>query len=84
MSIINTFPVFDADQVLTNKHLNDLFNYLDQQDRLSRCKLIGSGIVCGLDISSSPGAITVSKGCGLTSQGYILLLCQSVYTHCIA
>jgi len=83
MSIVNTFPVFDADQVLTNKHLNDLFNYLDQQDRLSRCKLIGSGIVCGLDISSSPGAITISKGCGLTSQGYILLLCQSVYTYCI-
>ena len=76
MSIANTFPFFEADQVLTNKHLNDLFNYLDQQERLTRCKLLGSGIVCGLDISHTNDTINVTRGCGLTSQGYLMMLCD--------
>ncbi|HTE12503.1 MAG TPA: hypothetical protein VK645_16080, partial [Chitinophagaceae bacterium] len=76
MSIANTFPVFEPDQVLTNQHLNDLFNYLDQQDRLTRCKLMGSGIVCGLEISHTSDTINITKGCGLTSQGYIILFCD--------
>jgi hypothetical protein len=78
MSIANTFPVFEPDQVLTNRHLNDLFNYLDQQDRLTRCKLLGSGIVCGLDISHTTDTINITKGCGLTSQGYIILFCDHI------
>ena len=78
MSIANTFPVFEPDQVLTNKHLNDLFNYLDEQDRLTRSKLIGSGIVCGLEISLANDTINITKGCGLTSQGYIILFCDHV------
>src|SRR4249919_330545 len=78
MSIANTFPFFEADQVLTNKHLNDLFNYLDQQDRLSRCKLMGSGIVCGLEISHTSDTINITKGCGLTTQGYIILFCDHI------
>ncbi len=76
MSIANTFPFFEADQVLTNNHLNSLCNYLDQQERLSRCKLIGSGIVCGLEISHTNDTINITRGCGLTSQGYIILLCD--------
>lgn len=76
MSIANTFPVFEPDQVLTNKHLNDMFNYLDEQDRLTRCKLLGSGIVCGLDISQTASSISITKGCGLTTQGYIIMLCD--------
>ena len=78
MSIANTFPVFEPDQVLTNEHLNNLFNYLDQQDRLTRCKLLGSGIVCGLNISNTSDTINITKGCGLTSQGYLVLFCDHV------
>lgn len=84
MSIHDKFPVFEADQVLTNDHLNCLFNYLDQQSRLTRIKLIGSGIVCGLDIKYSANSIHVSKGCGLTSQGYMIMLCDTEYTHYIS
>ena len=76
MSIVNSFPFFEPDQVLTNNHLNNLFNYLDQQERLTRCKLLGSGIVCGLEISHTNDTINITKGCGLTSQGYIILLCD--------
>ena len=44
-----TYPVFEANQVLTNAHLNDLFEYLDEQTRLTRANLIGIGIACGLE-----------------------------------
>jgi hypothetical protein len=66
------YIVFEPDQVLTNDHLNETFNYLDQQNRWTRNKLIGIGIVCGLDIALNPGVIEISKGCGVTSQGYLI------------
>ncbi len=84
MNTTNFYPVFEADQVLTNKHLNDMFNYLEQQDRLSRMKLTGCGIVCGLEVVVQPAvSITVSKGCGLTSQGFLITFCDTVFTHFI-
>ena len=81
MTIANTYPVFEADQVLTNDHLNSMVNYLDQQDRLTRMKLVGSGIVCGLEIEPGNDEIKVTKGCALTSQGFMVLHCDTVYTH---
>ena len=50
MSNTNAYIIFEPDQVLTNDHLNELFDYLDVQERLTRNKLIGIGIVCGLEI----------------------------------
>ena len=82
MNTAKSYPVFEADQVLTNRHLNDMFNYLEQHDRLTRIKLIGSGIVCGLDVSfQEKDSISVSKGCGLTSQGYLITFCDTKFTH---
>ncbi|MEO7767506.1 MAG: hypothetical protein ABIS01_08775, partial [Ferruginibacter sp.] len=82
MNIANTYPVFEPDQVLTNRHLNSLFDYLDQQDRLTRMKLIGSGIVCGLEIIFNENvSIKVTAGSGLTSQGYLITFCDTVFTH---
>ncbi|MDB5137182.1 MAG: hypothetical protein JWP37_3785 [Mucilaginibacter sp.] len=66
------YIVYEPDQVLTNDHLNETFNYLDQQNRWTRNKLIGIGIVCGLDIVPNPTNIQVNKGCGVTSQGYLI------------
>ena len=69
-----THPVFEANQVLTNAHLNDLFEYLDEQTRLTRSNLIGIGIACGLDVTfQEPGTVHLSKGCGVTSQGYLVV-----------
>ena len=51
MDPINTMPFFQANQVLTYNHLNELAAYLYQQERYTRNKLIGSGIVCGLSFS---------------------------------
>jgi len=70
------FPVFEANQVLTSGHLNGVFDYLDEQTRLTRSNLIGIGIVCGLDITldtSTGASIRLSRGCGVTSEGYLLI-----------
>ena len=81
MQPLQSYPVFEADQVLSNGHLNNLLNYLEQQERLTRIKLIGRGVVCGLEINTSSTAIRINKGCGLTSQGYLVQLCDSNFTH---
>jgi hypothetical protein len=83
MQPIQSYPVFEADQVLSNGHLNNLVNYLEQQERLTRIKLVGRGIVCGLEINPSNAAINISKGCGLTSQGYLMQLCDTNFTPII-
>lgn len=71
--LIDHFPVFEANQVLTSGHLNDVFDYLDQQERLTRSHLVGIGIVCGLEIKLTGGTIALSKGCGVTSEGYLIV-----------
>lgn len=75
------YIVFEPDQVLTNDHLNETFNYLDQQNRWTRNKLIGIGIVCGFEIVLNTGVIEVTKGCGVTSQGYLITQNTSRYTY---
>lgn len=67
------FPVFEANQVLTSGHLNDVFDYLDQQERETRSYLIGIGIACGLEIALNGSTISLSKGCGVTSEGYLIV-----------
>lgn len=72
---------FEADQVLTNNDLNETFSYLDQQSRWTRNKLIGIGIVCGFDIVHHTGVIEITKGCGVTSQGYLITQGNELYTY---
>jgi hypothetical protein len=78
----NEYIVFQPDQVLTNAHLNQLFYYLDRQNRLTRIKLIGMGIVCGFELEvvlnaqSFISTIKIDKGCGITSQGYLISDCE--------
>ena len=78
--ILNKYPVFESNQVLTSTQLNNLVNYLDQQNRLTRAKLIGMGVVCGLEVSygSAANEITISRGTGITSEGYLINLGECV------
>ncbi len=73
-SIYNSYPKFDANQVLTHQNLNDLVSYLDEQGRLTRTNLIGIGIACGLEVSYDNGTriVTISKGTGVTSEGLLI------------
>ena len=72
-SLLDHYPVFEANQVLMSSHLNDAFDYLDQQERQTRSRLIGIGIVCGLEVRLAGSAIALGKGCGVTSEGYLIV-----------
>jgi hypothetical protein len=80
----SVYPKFVPDQVLTSGDLNSLFSYLDEQGRLTRTRLIGIGIVCGLQVkfTADPASVTITKGCGVTSKGYLVVFDEDkVYTH---
>ena len=81
MSRNNFYPEFVADQVLTAKQLNDLLNYLDGQDQLTRSSLIGIGIACGLDSSFNGKSIKIPKGTGVTSTGNLIRFSDGEYSH---
>lgn len=70
--IIPSYPIFEGSQVLTSDQLNQLGAYLDQQNRLTRSKLIGIGIVCGLQIRPLTAGLKISKGLGITSEGFLI------------
>ena len=76
------YPVFEADQVLSQKHLNNITSYLEEQDRVTRVGAIGIGIVCGMKISNPRDAI-IQIGCGtaITSLGYQIQWEQQQFTH---
>ncbi|UYQ93539.1 hypothetical protein MKQ68_00295 [Chitinophaga horti] len=75
---------FEDNQVLTASQLNNLVRYFDYQDRLTRTRLLGAGIVCGLKVVNGNGSITVTKGCGITSDGDLITLEQDVqYTQAL-
>jgi len=73
---LDSFPHFMPNQVLTHTQLNQLAFYLEQQDRFTRQRLIGIGIVCGLQadliVSGSTRTVEISKGVGVTSCGFLI------------
>lgn len=75
------YPVFEADQVLSQKHLNSVVSYLEEQDRLSRTGLLGMGIVCGLEISHpQPNQVKIGCGTAVTSLGYEINWEEKLFT----
>ena len=76
-------PNFVSNQLLTSTQLNQLFDYLDEQDRLSRIKLTGSGIICSLSwqLTGAKKIVNIHEGYGLSSDGYLLSLDSDNYTH---
>ncbi len=81
--IRNHFPNFVPNQVLTSGQLNALREYLDQQDRLSRVRLSGTGDLCGLHVEwlTTSKTVKVSNGLGISSDGYLLELAASRFSH---
>ncbi len=80
------YPEFVPNQILTNKQLNDLRIYLAEQDRRSRIRLTGTGIVYGLSWTvksevDGPWQIVIDEGFGITSEGYLIELEKTTYTH---
>lgn len=82
--LVEEFHYFEDNQVLTASHLNTVVDFLDRRDRMTRTKLIGTGIVCGLEVSfnNSNKTITISKGTAITSDGDLLHVDQdTIYSH---
>ena len=90
--VYSQMPFFQPNQVLTYNHLNELAGYLYQQERYTRNKLMGSGIVCGLSFSwtaaGSNATVLIDEGCAITGAGYLIVFKQPVkngvqlpYTH---
>ena len=80
--LIQEYPVFEADQVLSQKHLNKLIAYLEEQDRLSRTSLIGMGVVCGLEIDKpNSNSVIINCGTAITSLGFLIPFETTRYTH---
>ncbi|MBI5895994.1 MAG: hypothetical protein HZB24_08330, partial [Desulfobacterales bacterium] len=75
--VLQTYTVFEDNQVLTAGQLNQRMDYLEQQTRLSRVRLHGIGLVCGLNLSLERGRIRLSKGSAVTSQGDLLNLAEN-------
>lgn len=85
-------PLFQPNQVLTYEHLNNLKDFLFQQERYTRNKLIGSGIVCGLSFDwitlGVNAEVVIQEGVATTSAGYLMVYTKPVennvemtYTH---
>lgn len=71
---VPTYRGFVENQVLTEKQLNEVIDYLDYQDRLSRVLLSGVGIVCGLQVSLNKADLTIAlaEGAAVTTAGNLL------------
>jgi len=70
---LDAIPVFKPNQALTADNLNDLRDFLDQEDRLTRRALVGIGVMCGFRIDVDAAAdVLISKGVAVTSEGHLI------------
>lgn len=72
---INCYPIFETNQILTSTQLNRLREFLDKDNRITRLNIAGSGIVSGLEaeFTLSSSLLSVKKGYGITSDGYLII-----------
>ncbi|KUJ62156.1 hypothetical protein AR687_09035 [Flavobacteriaceae bacterium CRH] len=75
-TITGHYHSYVADQVLTHFQLNETIDYFDDQNRLNRVFLTGTGIICGFQVSANAAYSTVSitQGNGITTDGDLIKL----------
>jgi hypothetical protein len=81
MELINKTTVFEENQVLTAGQLNTMQDFLFQESRLTRIRLIGRGIACGLEASRVGNVYHITKGVGVSSWGFLISLGDCELTH---
>jgi len=81
MDVPMFYPVFENGQVLTSSLLNHIIDYLEPQDRLTRSRLVGVGIVCGLkpDWDAGGRTLKLSRGVAVTSEGHLIAEDETVF-----
>lgn len=77
-NILNTpsthYSLFEPNQVLASQQLNSLALYVNYQEHLARVKLLGVGIVDGLQVRRSEDSVTIRRGVGITTDGDLVVL----------
>lgn len=75
-TITGHYHSYVEDQVLTHYQLNETIDYFDDQNRLNRIFLTGTGIACGFQVSTNADYDTVSitQGTGITTDGDLIKL----------
>lgn len=75
-NITGNYHSYVADQMLTHYQLNETIDYFDDQNRLSRIFLTGTGIVCGFQVSINAGntILSITQGNGITTDGDLIKL----------
>lgn len=73
------YPIFEANQVLSSNHLNELLRYLDDSDRATRSHTIGTGWLGGAELlmrmrQGKLDQIRLTCGAGITSLGYLAVI----------
>lgn len=82
LEILNReYSRFVPDQVLTDVQLNELIDFFEDQHRLTRTCLVGTGIVCGLHLYRGTTAVTLTPGVAVTTDGDLLRPVQSSYPY---
>lgn len=66
-----SIPIFESGYPLRVDDLDNMFNYLDDNERHTRICLIGAGIFYGLEVEVVGTTITIKSGAGVTSQGFL-------------
>jgi len=75
-NITGQYHSYVEDQVLTHHQLNETIDYFDDQSRLQKVFLTGTGIACGFAISITPDhtSISITQGTGITTDGDLIKL----------
>jgi len=78
-TITTLYRKFTKNQVLTEGHLNEIVDFFDDQDRISRIGLSGVGIICGFQVSYNEPVkmVTITQGSGITTDGDLFHLYQT-------
>ncbi|KQT20921.1 hypothetical protein ASG22_16005 [Chryseobacterium sp. Leaf405] len=79
-NVTTQYRKFNENQALTDGQLNEFIDYFEDQDRLSRTRLSGVGLVCGFKTESidADTAIVITQGAGVTTDGDLITLRQKL------
>lgn len=69
------------DQVLTEVQLNEIIDFFEDQHRITRTCLIGTGIVCGLHLKRDANSISLSEGVAVTTDGDAFKMSNTNYRY---
>jgi hypothetical protein len=75
-TITGNYHSYVEDQVLTHYQLNETIDYFDDQNRLNRIFLTGTGILCGFEVSTNAtySIVSITQGNGITTDGDLIKL----------